>query len=148
MKTTFLTLVLAAGFAVSGFAQKMIKEKNVPDHISSAVHKKYPSATDIKWEDNGPDFKAEFKSNKMDHKLWITSTGVIVKAKEDITNEMIPSNIQQKIANDFTGMTIDEAEKLEINSRVYYVVELTGQPGGDRKVTFNPDGTVENNILD
>lgn len=148
MKTPLITLVLAIGLSFSVMAQKA-KEKNIPDVVLNTVHNKYPGAQDINWEDNGPDFKARFTTDKMSHRIWITANGTITKVQEEIPKESLPVSVTNRVESEFKGLTIDQAEKIWYSdSRVYYMVNLKGDPGGDRRVTFNNDGTIEANKLD
>ncbi len=148
MKTTIITIALAI-FTLGSMAQS-VKQKDVPTPVTKTVYTTYPAASDIAWETNGPaEYKATFKSEKMPHHLWLGADGTLIKAKEKVDIKNLPYAVTNTISNDFKGMTIDDADKLIFSDkRVYYIVNLKGAPGGDRRVTFTDGGTVVADKLD
>lgn len=146
MKAQIITMAL---LSISLFAgAQSVKQRNVPDVVVSSIQTRYPSAENISWTSKGIDYTADFKTEKLSHKVYIAPEGTILRTEDEIKKESLPLAVQERIETDFHGMTIDTTERLQIHNQVYYIVNLSGAPGADRKITFCPNGQIEVNKLD
>jgi hypothetical protein len=139
MKTTIFALCMTALTTMA--AAQDIPQSQVPSVVLNAFQSKYSNATDVEWEMEGDLYKVEFEIGRYDHDLWIDKNGVIKRHKEEISKSDLPAAITDKIRTQYSEYRIDDVEKIEIDGKVTYKVELDGK-GGDRDVFFAPDGTI------
>jgi Putative beta-lactamase-inhibitor-like, PepSY-like len=143
---SLLILFYFVGLTVSANGQ-VIPQSQVPPVVLKAFQEKFGSATDVKWETKTELYKAEFKVNKRGHDVWIDKTGKITKTKEDFPKKDLPAAIQQQITSEFKAYKLDDADKIEMDGKIFYQVELDGT-SDDRKVLFSADGKVQENTVD
>jgi len=141
-----LVVFYIVGLAFNVGAQ-VIPQSQVPPAVLKAFQGKFASAPEVKWETKGELYKAEFKVDKRGHDVWIDKTGKITKYKQDFPKKDLPANIQQQIANEFKAYKLDDADKIEMDGKVFYQVELDGTTN-DRKVLFSADGKIQENTVD
>ena len=142
----WLVIFYAVGLTFSADAQE-IPQSQVPSVILNAFQGKFANATDVEWETKGELYKAEFDVNKRGHDVWIDKTGKITKHKEDFPKKDLPQAVQQQITNEFKAYKLDDADKIEMDGKIFYQVELDGT-SDDRKVLFSADGKVQENTVD
>ena len=143
---SWLVLFYIIGLTLNAHAQ-VIPQSQVPPVVLKAFQEKFASATEVKWETKSELYKAEFKVNKRGHDVWIDKTGKITKTKEDFPKKDLPAAIQQQITSEFKAYKLDDADKIEMDGKVFYQVELDGT-ADDRKVLFSADGKVQENTVD
>ena len=143
---SWLVLFCIIGLTLNAHAQ-VIPQSQVPPVVLKAFQEKFASATEVKWETKSELYKAEFKVNKRGHDVWIDKTGKITKTKEDFPKKDLPAAIQQQITSEFKAYKLDDADKIEMDGKVFYQVELDGT-ADDRKVLFSADGKVQENTVD
>ena len=141
-----LVIFFAIGFALSVSAQT-IPQSQVPSVVLNAFQGKFSNAAEVEWEAKGDLYKAEFEVNKRDHDVWIDKAGKITKHKEDFPKKDLPAAIQQQITSEFKAYKLDDADKIEMEGKIFYQVELEGA-ADDRKVLFSEDGKVQENTVD
>jgi|SRR5688572_576399 uncharacterized membrane protein YkoI len=144
MKTWF-ALFYVAGLTMAD-AQD-IPQSDVPSVVLNAFQQKYADAKAVEWENKGDVYKAEFEVGSRGHDVWIDKSGKITKHKEDFPKKDLPQAIQQQISTEFKAYKLDDADKIEMDGKVFYQVELDGT-SDDRKVLFTADGKVEENTVD
>lgn len=144
MKIWF-ALFYVAGITIAN-AQD-IPQSEVPSVVLNTFQQKYNDAKDVEWENKGDSYKAEFEVGSRGHDIWIDKTGKITKHKEDFPKKDLPQTIQQQIATEFKAYKLDDADKIEMDGKVFYQVELDGT-SDDRKILFTADGKVEENVVD
>ena len=143
---SWLVLFCAVGFTLTASAQ-VIPQSQVPPAVLNAFQGKFAGMTEVKWETKGELYKAEFKVDKRGHDVWIDKSGKITKHKEDFPKKDLPAAIQQQIAKEFKAYKLDDADKIEMDGKIFYQVELDGA-SDDRKVLFSADGKVQENTVD
>ena len=143
---SWLVLFCFVGLTLNANAQ-VIPQSQVPPVVLKAFQEKFGNATEVKWETKAELYKAEFKENKRGHDVWIDKTGKITKTKEDFPKKDLPAAIQQQITSEFKAYKLDDADKIEMDGKVFYQVELDGT-SDDRKVLFSADGKVQENTVD
>jgi uncharacterized membrane protein YkoI len=119
----------------------------VPSVVLNAFQGKFSNATDVEWESKNELYKAEFEVDKRGHDVWIDKTGKITKHKEDFPKKDLPQAVQQQLTNEFKAYKLDDADKIEMDGKIFYQVELDGT-SDDRKVLFSADGKVQENTVD
>jgi hypothetical protein len=143
---SWLVLFCAVGFTLTASAQ-VIPQSQVPPAVLNAFQGKFASIPEVKWETKGELYKAEFKVDKRGHDVWIDKSGKITKHKEDFPKKDLPAVIQQQITKEFKDYKLDDADKIEMDGKIFYQVELDGT-SDDRKVLFSADGKVQENTVD
>ena len=143
---SWLVVFCIIGLSLSTNAQ-VIPQSQVPPVVLKAFQDKFASVSEVKWETKGELYKAEFKVDKRGHDVWIDKTGKITKTKEDFPKKDLPAAIQQQITSEFKAYKLDDADKIEMDGKVFYQVELDGT-SDDRKVLFSADGKVQENTVD
>ena len=126
---------------------QVIPQSQVPPVVLKAFQDKFASVSEVKWETKGELYKAEFKVDKRGHDVWIDKAGKITKTKQDFPKKDLPAAIQQQITSEFKAYKLDDADKIEMDGKVFYQVELDGT-SDDRKVLFSADGKVQENTVD
>jgi hypothetical protein len=142
MKNLFTVLCLIAlGFTAG--AQDIAADK-VPSAVLNAFQSRFPDVQNVKWEMKGEVYKAEFELASRDHEVSIEKAGTIVRHKEDFPKKQLPDAIQQRLSTDFPTYKLDDADKIEMEGKVFYEVDLDG-PSDKREVTLTEEGTVTRN---
>jgi hypothetical protein len=113
----------------------------VPAPVEQAVKKLYPEASELSWEKKKERYKAEFKTWKVDHKMWLEASGAVVKHQYEIKKDQLPKPIADAIAKDFAGYTIDECDRTDENGESTYKVEVKNAQG-KKNLHFSSDGKV------
>lgn len=144
MKTYILT-VCAMALGVVVIAQN-IPQTDVPSAVKTALQSKFKDVTDVEWEIDNDQYKAEFKVGKRGHDVWIDKSGNITKLKQDFPKSQLPAAILDKIKTDFKDYAIDDADKIETEGKVFYKVDLESKTGEDREVWFTPDGKIQERV--
>ena len=145
MKTP-LMLFFIIGLTSVSFAQDVPKSQ-VPSVVLNVFQAKFSNATDVEWELKGDEYKAEFEIGKRDHDVWIDKSGNIKKHKEDFPKKDLPAAITEKLEKEFQTYRIDDADKIEMDGKVFYQVEL--ENGSDkRKLLLSADGKLESKAID
>ncbi|MFY0255735.1 PepSY-like domain-containing protein [Chitinophaga sp. 30R24] len=140
MKALWLFLLACWPFAV--WAQE-IPSKYLPAAVQKAFNKKFSGASDLEWERNGELYEAGFQIKQVDHKALFDENGDLLVYKKDIQITELPTAVLQTIRTRYEKFKIDEAEKVERKGKVYYQVELDGEPN-DQKLIFNKAGKEDN----
>ncbi|WP_291906393.1 PepSY-like domain-containing protein [Chitinophaga sp. CB10] len=144
MKALFLSL-LALAFAGASIAQD-IPGSQVPAAIVKAFKLKFPRTSKVEWEKKGNSYEAEFKVDRRDYKAIYDAAGKLQTYKREIRANELPAAVRNAISSQYKDYRIDEADRLEKNGKVYYQVELDGEPH-DQKVVFNANGTVAGDVV-
>ena len=142
----WLVMFYVVGLTVGVNAQE-IPQSQVPSVVLNAFQGKFSNATDVEWESKNELYKAEFEVDKRGHDVWIDKTGKITKHKEDFPKKDLPQAVQQQLTSEFKAYKLDDADKIEMDGKIFYQVELDGT-SDDRKVLFSADGKVQENTVD
>ncbi|HEY9048977.1 MAG TPA: PepSY-like domain-containing protein [Ohtaekwangia sp.] len=143
---TLIALLCFIGFA--GSHAQDLQPSQVPAAIVTALQTKFPTATKIKWKQKDADYKAEFKVDSRGHDVWFDKTGKIKKHKEDFPKSQLPAAVKEKIASEFKDFSIDDADKVDAEGKIYYQIDLKNAAGDKRKVLFTPEGKIETTNVD
>jgi len=116
-----------------------IPASKVPSVVKNAFEQQYANAVDIEWEKKKPNYEVDFEITNVDYAVLYNPEGRIIMTKQDIPEAELPSIIAEKIAADFPDHYIDDVDKIDIDDRVLYQVELDGSVR-DRKIVYTADG--------
>ena len=137
-------IVLISAFlliSLMGFTQIIAPEK-IPAEVKQAFAKKFPKATDIKYEMGKKDYEVSFKENGVVISANFNSSGEWLETVTIINESDLPKKVLTSIAKNFVGFMITEVSKVVSSKKVvYYEMYLkTNKKGYD--VEFSPIGVV------
>ena len=137
-------IVLISAFlliSLMGFTQIIAPEK-VPADVKQAFAKKFPEATDIKYEMEKTNYEVSFKENGVVRSANFNSSDEWLETETILSETDLPKKVLASIARNFVGFMITEVSKVESPDKaVYYEMYLkTNKEGYD--VTFSPKGTI------
>lgn len=145
MKNVLVILLVTAGFL--GSCAQQVAQGNVPSIVLNTFLTSYPKATDVEWKLKGSVYRVEFEIGKTDHEAWYDGSGKLLKHKEEIKIAELPAAVSNTVKKDFPGYTPDDADKIEEDGKVFYVIELDGVQN-DRILHVTPEGKVLENKID
>lgn len=122
-----------------------ISARDVPRPVMKAFNSTFPDASDVEWEKKGKEYEADFEIQNIDYSARFSAQGNLVMQKNDVLVLDIPDAVNSTIENEYAGYHIDDVEKIEIEGREYFQVELDGKMR-DRKVVFSADGNKANTV--
>ncbi|SHG05290.1 PepSY-like domain-containing protein [Dysgonomonas macrotermitis] len=93
-------------------------------NIQTEFDKKFPNATDVEWKASNNVYEIDFEISNVDYEAWYDSNANLLMYKYDIANGELPSAVSSAIASDYTGYTLDEAEKVYKGEIIGYYVDL------------------------
>lgn len=138
MKLSILSLVAVA---ISLFAcGQQISSAKVPSLVLNALKVKYPTASNIDWEMKKNLYEAEFDKDSLEMTVTIDLSGNIKRLEHEINPGVLPLNIVAVLREKYKDYKIDEADKIEMNNKVYYEVELEGINKKNLELVFAEDG--------
>lgn len=143
-KLSILFLIMGTGCV--SYAQDLAP-KDVPAVVVNAFQQKFPNQSSVEWELKKGLYEAEFEVNKMEHNVYLDSTGKVVKHKEEIAMSSLPAAVTASIQKNFSGYKVGDAKKIEAGTKISYKVDVE-KGSEERKVTFSADGKIEENKLD
>ena len=143
MKSLILLATVISG--VQFACTSGIPASEVPSIVMNAFKAKFSNATETEWDKEKEWFEAEFVLGNNDHEVKITPEGKITMHKQDITAGELPDAISAIIHSDFKKYRLDEAEKLEINGKIFYQLAFSGSISRINKV-FNASGIEDDTI--
>lgn len=119
--TTMIMLI-----ATLAFAQKMQK-KNVPANVITTFQKKYPTATEVKWDKEGENYEASFDLNRTDNSVLLDAKGNIIETEVEIELAQLPNGVLDYVKKHYAGKQIKEGAKItDAKGQVTYEVEIKG----------------------
>ena len=131
-------MVTCIGF--SACAQK-VQEKAVPEAVVKAFKAKYPTAKEVKWEKEMPNYEAEFEMKEVSMSAIFNPAGNLMEVESKMSKKMLPKAILESIAKDYPGYEIEEAAKIETDGKVTYEAEVEkGEKSTD--LIFDADGKL------
>jgi hypothetical protein len=124
-----------------GFTQKITPEK-VPAAVKQAFAKKFPAATDAKYEMEKKDYEITFKDKGVEMSANYSTIGKWLETETAITESNLPEEVSNAIAKDFAGFKISEVAKIETPDKpIIYEMDLKKSNEG-YKAQFSPKGDV------
>ncbi len=137
-----LALLIFAVVASVALNAQELKSSEVPQSFTEGLLKVYPTATDIKWDKRGTDYKVKFNVGSLGHEIWFNREGKMVKVDRNITQAEIPVKVMEIIKRDYPDYKIDSVESVEKDGRVSYVIELEKSWNESILITFNTQGQI------
>lgn len=133
----FLLAILFASF--TAFAQQV----KVPKVVKDSFSKLYPKVTDVKWDKEGKDFEASFKSDSKDMSVIFGKEGNALETETAIEISMLPKGIDKYVSDQYKAYKISGAAKIvKANGEVLFEAEISkGKENKD--LLFDSKGNPE-----
>ncbi|MCX6269946.1 MAG: PepSY-like domain-containing protein [Bacteroidetes bacterium] len=134
-----LTTILLISFG--GFTQKITADK-VPAPVKQAFAKKFPAATNIKYEMEKKDYEINFKDKGVEMSANFDATGKWLETETEIKESALPKEITASVAKNFAGFKTSEVAKVETPDKGT-IYEMDLKKGKERyEVQFSTTGEV------
>jgi hypothetical protein len=112
MRSIVLMLTAFLLISMGCFSQKLSSDK-VPAEVKQAFAKKFPAATDVKYEMEMKDYEISFKENGKECSANFDSTGKWLETETEMKDSDLPKEVKTSVAKNFAGFKIAEVVKLE-----------------------------------
>ncbi len=139
MKTlkTFIMLLFVTAVSVA----QDLNPSELPQAVKTAFAKDNAKATDVEWKRDMDNYKVEFDMGRMEHEIWYTSSGTVIKKEQDITEAELPQAIRDVINSKYKGYRVDDIEMTWQDNATTYEVEIE-KGREDWKLVFDSKGTI------
>lgn len=107
----WMLMLLTGVFINLTFAQK-IKTNKMPEVISAAFQKRFPGASEIKWEKENDNYEVEFDLNETEYSAIFDVTGNLLEYETEIQSNQLPKGALDYLKINFPGEKIKEASKI------------------------------------
>ena len=138
-----IVVLLAACLLISlmGHTQKITPDK-VPAPVKEAFAKKFPAATDIKYEMEKKDYEINFKEKGVEMSANFDATGKWLETETEIKESDLPKDVSASVVKNFAGFKISEVAKTETPDKdLIYEMDLKKDKEGF-EVQFSPKGDI------
>ena len=124
-----------------GYTQELTPDK-VPPSVLQAFAKKFPAATEVKYELKKNNYEIAFRDKEVRGFSKFNPTGTWLESKTVLVESDLPKEVSASIAKDFAGFRISEVTTIETPDKpLFYMVDLKKGTEG-YKVQFSPKGDV------
>ena len=142
MKKIILLLSVCLLISLMGVTQKVTPDK-VPAPVKQAFAKKFPAATDVKYEMEKKDYEINFKDKGVEMSANFDATGKWLETETEIKQSDMPKEVSASIAKNFAGFKISEVAKTETPDKgLIYEMDLKKDKEGRFEVQFSPKGDI------
>lgn len=141
MKKTIIFLMTYLLISLSGFSQSIPAEK-VPANIKQAFAKKFPAATDVKYELETKEYEVSFKDKDVKMSASFDPSGNWLETETEIKPGELPKEVAASVAKNFPGFKISAASKTETSAGgLFYETDLK-KDKEKYEVQFSPKGEI------
>ena len=141
MKKITILLLTCLLFGFWGYTQTITSEK-VPAPVKESFAKKFPAATDVKYEMEKKDYEVTFKDKGVGMSANFNSKGEWLETETIMIESDLPKEVLTSVATNFVGYNITTITKVESPDNVLnYEMNLKkGKEGYE--VKFSPKGEI------
>ena len=141
MKKIVVLLSACLLFSFMGYTQELTPDK-VPASVLQAFAKKFPAATDVKYELKKNNYEIAYRDKGVRGFSKFNPTGTWLETKTAIVESDLPKEVSASIAKNFAGFKISEVTTIETPDKpLFYMMDLKKDKEG-YKVHFSPKGDV------
>ena len=141
MKKIIVLLSACLLISLMGYTQKITPDK-VPAPVKKTFAKKFPAATDIKYEMEKKDYEINFKDKGVEMSANLDVTGKWLETETEIKESDLPKAVSASVAKNFAGFKISEVAKVEMRDKpLIYEMDLRKDKEG-YEVQFSPKGEL------
>jgi hypothetical protein len=95
-----------------------------PEAVQNAFKSQYSDVKKATWEKDGDTYTVEFETDGMETEVTYDKKGNVLAVEEEIPISALPAGALAYIAENHPASEIEEAEKIEKESNVYYSAEI------------------------
>ena len=140
----YIRILLPVLFLIASCRGENIPQDAVPSVVLNALKAKYPSSNDVDWKKNGRIYEAELDINdSTEISVRIDEAGTVVMQKHDVPRSQLAPALLAAIQNQYKDFRIDDVERIEKGSAVFYQVELKSRGRKEVNSLFAEDGKEE-----
>jgi hypothetical protein len=121
---------------------QIIEPEKVPADTQQAFAKKFPSATDTKYEMGKKDYEVSFKENGIAKSANFNTSGEWLETVTMIAETDLPKQVLTSVARNFAGFTMSIVSKVENSNKVEYYEMYLKMNTKSYDVKFSPKGVV------
>ena len=141
MKKIIVLLSACLLISLMGFTQKITADK-VPAPVKAAFAKKFPTATDVKYEMEKKDYEINFKDKGVEMSANFDATGKWLETETEIKESDLPKEVSASATKNFAGFKISEVAKTKAPGKgLIYEMDLKKDKEG-YEVQFSPTGDI------
>ena len=141
MKKIIVMLSACLLISLMGYSQKITPDK-VPVPVKQAFAKKFPAATDVKYEMEKKDYEINFKDKGVEMSANFDATGKWLETETEIKQSDLPKEVSASVAKNFAGFKITEVAKVETPDKgLIFEMDLKKDKEG-YEVQFSPKGDI------
>ncbi len=141
MKKIIVLLSACLLVSLMGFTQKITPDK-VPAPVKQAFTKKFPAATDVKYEMEKKDYEINFKDKGVEMSANFDAAGKWLETETEIKQSDLPKEVSASVTKNFAGFKISEVAKVESSDKgLCYEMDLKNDKEG-YEVQFSPKGDI------
>jgi len=141
MKKIIVLLSACLLISLIGHTQKITMDK-VPAPVKEAFTKKFPAATDVKYEMEKKDYEINFNDKGVEMSVNFDPTGKWLETETEIKESDLPKEVYASVTKNFSGFKISEVAKTEIPDKgLIYEMDLKKDKEGF-EVQFSPKGDI------
>lgn len=132
-------LIVGLLISFTAFAQNV----ELPKEVKNNFTKLYPKATEVKWDKEGKNYEASFKSDGKEISINLDAKGKVLETETIIETSQLPKGVEKYISDNYKDFKISEAAKIvDANGKISYEAEIT--KGKERKdLIFDVNGKPE-----
>lgn len=143
-----LKIAALALFATAAVSAQDLRMDEVPTNLADSFQKEYPNASDVEWEMEGMNYNVEFDVDRLEHEIWYSKDGKIVKMEQELDNKNLPNMITKLIDSKYSAYKIDSVEMTEKDGKKTYEVELDKGWTEEKTLIVDENGKVINEYDD
>ena len=146
--------IRADGSIINSFVEKNgngnenVNATSIPTTVLNAFNLRYPKALRTKWEREGQLYEAEFIMDNVKHEAFFQTDGTWIRTEIELNlrTTSLPQAVQQYLATNYAGWTIDDADLIQTPNDEYYKLELEKRGNKDVTLLIRADGTPINTV--
>lgn len=101
-----------------------LNPSELPEAVQNAFMQDNAKGTDVEWKRDMENYKVEFDIGRMEHEIWFTPSGKVIKTEQEMTEADLPQTIRDVIKSKYKGYNVDDVEMMWQNDTTTYEVEL------------------------
>jgi hypothetical protein len=140
-----MTIPLA--LCIASCSSQSISRDKVPSIVLNTFKAQYPNSNNVEWEKHGNAYEAEFDVNDSTEIVTrIDETGKLTMQKQDLALNELDPRVMTTIQSQYKDYTVDDVERIQKGSNVYYQVELKARGKKEMNLVFSADGREDKSI--
>lgn len=127
--------------SLMGYTQEIAPEK-VPAPVKESFAKKFPAATDIKYEMEKKDYEVTFKNKGIGMSANFNSSGEWLETETVMIESDLPKVVLTSVATNFVGFMITEITRLDGPNNVLNYEMILKKAKEGYEVKFSTTGDI------